>query len=101
MKFSYKAKTKEGKVQKGVIEAFSKKGALSVLEKYGFYIISLDETKKLSFFQKDIISKKVTLKDITIFTRQISVMLNSAISPVEALRSQVSQAENQEFREKI
>ena len=101
MKFSYKAKTKEGKVQKGVIEAFSKKGALNVLEKYGFYIISLDEAKKLSFFQQDIISKKVSLKDVTIFTRQISVMLNSAISPVEALRSQVSQAENQELREKI
>jgi type IV pilus assembly protein PilC len=101
MKFSYKAKTKEGKVQKGVIEAFSKQGALDVLEKYGFYIISLDETKKLSFFQQNIISKRISLKDITIFTRQLSVMLNSAISPVEALRSQVSQAENQEFREKI
>jgi len=101
MKFSYKARTKEGKVQKGMIEAFSKKGALSVLEKYGFYVTSLEETKKLSFFQQDIISKKVSLKDITVFTRQISVMLKSAISPVEALRSQVSQAENQEFREKI
>lgn len=101
MKFRYKAKTKEGKVQKGIIEAFSKKGALNVLEKYGFYIISLEEAKKLSFFQQDIISQKVSLKDITIFTRQLSVMLKSAISPVEALRSQVFQAEHQEFREKI
>jgi len=101
MKFSYKARTKEGKVQKGIIEAFSKKGALSVLEKYGFYVISLEETKKLSFFQQDIFLQKVSLKDITTFTRQISIMLKSAISPVEALRGQVSQAENQGFREKI
>jgi len=101
MKFSYKARTKEGKVQKGMIEAFSKKGALNVLEKYGFYVTFLEETKKLSFFQQDILSKKVSLKDITIFTRQLSIMLKSAISPVEALRSQVSQVENQKFREKI
>lgn len=101
MKFSYRARTKEGKVQKGMIEAFSKKGALNVLEKYGFYVTFLEETKRLGFFQKDILPKKVSLKDITIFTRQLSVMLKSAISPVEALRGQVSQAENQEFREKI
>ena len=101
MKFSYKARTKEGKVQKGIIEAFSKKGALNVLEKYGFYVTFLEETKKLGFFQQDIFTKKISLKDITIFTRQLSVMLKSAISPVEALRSQVSQAENQGLREKI
>ncbi len=101
MKFSYKARTKEGKVQKGTIEAFSKKGALSILEKYGFYTTFLEETKRLSFFQQDIFTKKVSLEDITIFTRQLSVMLKSAISPVEALRSQVSQVENQGFRENI
>ena len=101
MKFSYKARTKEGKVQKGMIEAFSKTGALSVLEKYGFYVTSLEEAKKLSFFQQEIFPQKVLLKDITVFTRQLSIMLKSAISPVEALRTQVSQAENQKFREKI
>jgi len=101
MKFSYRARTKEGKVQKGTIEAFSKKGALNVLEKYGFYVTFLEETKKLAFFQKDIFPQRISLKDITIFTRQISIMLKSAISPVEALRSQVSQADNQGFREKI
>ena len=101
MKFSYRARTKEGKVQKGMIEAFSKKGALNVLEKYGFYVTFLEETRKLGFFQRDIFPQKVSLKDVTIFTRQISVMLKSAISPVEALRSQVSQADNQGFREKI
>jgi len=101
MKFSYRARTREGKVQKGTIEAFSKKGALNVLEKYGFYVTFLEETKKLAFFQKDIFPQRISLKDITVFTRQISIMLKSAISPVEALRSQVSQADNQGFREKI
>ena len=41
MKFVYKARGKEGKGQKGVIEASSKKNALELLEKYGFYVTSL------------------------------------------------------------
>jgi len=101
MKFYYRARTKEGKIQSGTIEAFSKKGALDVLEKYGFYVTSLKEAGRATFFQQRIFLKKPSIKDITIFTRQLSVMLKSAIPPVEALRTQVSQVENPEFRETI
>ena len=101
MKFYYRARTKEGKIQSGTIEAFSKKGALDVLEKYGFYVTSLKEAGRGTFFQQRIFLKKPSIKDITIFTRQLSVMLKSAIPPVEALRTQVSQVENPEFREAI
>ena len=101
MKFYYRARTKEGKIQKGTIEAFSKKGALDVLEKYGFYVTSLRETGRGTFFQQEIFRKKPSIKDLVIFTRQFSVMLKSAIPPVEALRTQVSQVENPDFREAI
>ena len=101
MKFYYRARTKEGKIQSGTIEAFSKKGALDVLEKYGFYVTSLKEAGRGTFFQQRIFLKKPSIKDIVIFTRQLSVMLKSAIPPVEALRTQVSQVENPEFREAI
>ena len=101
MKFYYQARTKEGKIQSGTIEAFSKKGALDVLEKYGFYVTSLKEAGRGTFFQQRIFLKKPSIKDIAIFTRQLSVMLKSAIPPVEALRTQVSQAANPDFREKM
>jgi type IV pilus assembly protein PilC len=101
MKFYYQARTKEGKIQSGTIEAFSKKGALNVLEKYGFYVTSLKEAGKGTFFRQRIFQKKPSIKDLVIFTRQLSVMLKSAISPVNALRTQVSQVENPEFRETI
>ncbi len=101
MKFHYRARTKEGRIQSGMIEAFSKKGALDVLEKYGFYVTSLKEAGRATFFQQKIFTKKPSIKDIVIFTRQLSVMLKSAIPPVEALRTQVIQAENSDFREAI
>lgn len=101
MKFYYRARTKEGRIQSGVIEAFSKKGALDVLEKYGFYVTALKEAGRVTFFQQKVFAKKPSIKDIVIFTRQLAVMLKSAIPPVEALRTQVIQAENSDFREAI
>jgi type IV pilus assembly protein PilC len=101
MKFYYRARTKEGRIQSGVIEAFSKKGALDVLEKYGFYVTALKEAGRVTFFQQKIFAKKPSIKDIVIFTRQLSVMLKSSIPPVESLRTQVIQAENSDFREAI
>jgi len=101
MKFYYRARTKDGRIQSGTIEAFSKKGALDVLEKYGFYITALKEAGKVTFFQQKIFAKKPSIKDLVIFTRQLSVMLKSAIPPVESLRTQVTQAENSDFREAI
>jgi len=101
MKFSYQARTKEGKIQKGLIEASSRKEALNALEKYGLYVTSLNEEGKGGFLLKNISFGRVSSKDIVFFTRQFSVMLKSAIPPVEALRAQVAQVTSADFREKI
>lgn len=102
MKFSYKARTKEGKIQRGTIEVSSRKAALGILEKYGFYVTSLKEKGKERFLGKEIsLVRRISQKDIVIFTRQFGVMLKSAIPLVEALRAQVAQTNNSGFREKI
>lgn len=101
MRYKYKARTKKGKPRRGTIEASSEKAALYVLEKYGFYATSLRESGKEGFLGKKLSFRKISPKEIISFTRQLSVMLKSAISPVEALKSQVAQTENPIFREKI
>ena len=101
MRYKYKARTKEGKLQKGMIEASSRKGALAVLEKHGLYTTSLKEAERIGILEKKIIFRRVSSSDLVAFTRQLGVMLKSAILPVEALRAQVAQIENPDFREKI
>jgi len=101
MRYKYKARTKEGKIRKGIIEASDRKAALSLLEKYGFYTTSLKIAGKEGFLTKKLSFKRISLADITVFTRQLAVMLKSAIPPTEALGSLVIQAENSDFREKI
>ncbi len=101
MKFLYKARTKEGKIRRGVIEAVSRSAGLGILEKYGLFVTSLTESRKGNFLTKGFVLRRVSHKDIVFFTRQFSVMLKSAIPPVESLRSQVMQTTNPDLREKI
>lgn len=101
MYFKYAARTKEGKFRKGLIEASSRKDALNLLERYGLFATSLKPAGKQSFLEKKVSLKRITLKDITIFTRQFSVMLKAGISPIESLKAQIEAVENSDFREKI
>ncbi|OIO45083.1 hypothetical protein COX24_00510 [bacterium (Candidatus Gribaldobacteria) CG23_combo_of_CG06-09_8_20_14_all_37_87_8] len=104
MKFIYKARSKQGDSRKGTIGASSRKVALDLLEKNELYATSLIEAKSgfnlnlnlnLSFLNT------IGQKDKIIFTRQFAVMLKSAIPPLKALRSQVQQTRNPNFRERI
>lgn len=102
MKFTYKARTKEGKIRGGTVEASSRKDALDVLNKYGLFVTLLKEEGPKSVLKREIaFLTKVSSKDVVIFTRQFGIMLQSAIPPLEALRALVTQVENPTFREKI
>jgi len=100
MKFFYKARSKEGKEQKGEIEASSQKSALEILEKHGLYVISLQAGKKALSFNISF-GKGVSTKDLVMFTRQFSIMLKSSVPLLEALKSQVLQTTNPQLREKL
>jgi type IV pilus assembly protein PilC len=101
MKFIYNARTREGKAQKGTIEASTQKAALEILEKYGFYITNLQEEKKTGLSMEVKIFSGVSDKDLIMLTRQIGTMLKSAIPPLETLRTQVAQTDNNTLREQI
>ncbi|MDO8524061.1 MAG: type II secretion system F family protein [bacterium] len=103
MKFFYQSRTKQGEEKKGVIEADSKKTALETLEKYGFYVTLLKEEEKKRLKKNINIKipflKDVPQKEIVAFTRQLSVMLRSAIPPLQALKAMSSQMKNHKFQE--
>ncbi len=103
MKFSYQARTKQGEIQTGVIEASSREAALSILRRHGLYITFLKEEIKKPIFAKEIkiFKKKITTKDLVMFTRQLSIMFRSKIPLVEILRTLYNQTENPQLKEKI
>jgi type IV pilus assembly protein PilC len=103
MKFFYQARTKEGEIRSGTIEASSREAALSILRKHGLYITFLKEEIKRPVFAKEIkiFKKKITTKDLVLFTRQLSIMFKSKIPLVEILRTLYNQTENPELKERI
>jgi type IV pilus assembly protein PilC len=100
-KFNWEARTKTGGTQKGVIEAATVDIVEAQLKRYGFSNISIkSESKgfniKLPSFGG---GKKIDEKDLVIFTRQFSTMIDSGLPLVQCLEILASQQENKAFQE--
>ncbi len=101
MKFEYKAKTPEGEVTTGEINASSKEGATLILQNKNFYVLSLEE-KKTPFYQREIsILERIPESEVILFSEQLSIMLSSSIPLVESLQAISSQVSNDKFKEYI
>ena len=100
-KFNWEARTRTGGTQKGVIEAATVDVVEAQLRKYGFSNITIKaESKGLSFKLPTFGgSGKIDEKDLVIFTRQFSTMIDSGLPLVQCLEILASQQENKAFQE--
>ncbi len=102
MKFSYQARTKEGKIETGLIEASDRQAAAVLLQKYNIFVTSLDEqAEKKSLFQFKLFEKKVSRKDLAVFARQLAVMLESRVPVIQSLSSLAVQTNQANFKKII
>ena len=101
MQFTYQARTENGQVRTGLVEAASRENALLALQKYGLYVTYLAEEKTPFYAKKMDIFHKTGMRDVVLFARQLAIMFKSEVSLVEALRSLAEQAASRDFREKI
>lgn len=95
----YKYKTTvNGKVQKGEIEADNKQGALSKLKQKNIRVAGVKKK-----FESDFLSNKkpITERDIVIFTRQFSTMVDAGLPLVQCLEILGKQSDNPSFGEII
>src|SRR3989344_1624470 len=102
MKYSFKARTREGKIETGAIDAHSKEDAVLLLQKYNIFTTSLQEQiTKESFFKNIKFEKKISRKDLAILFRQLAVMLESRVPVVQSLASLASQTNKKNFKKVI
>jgi type IV pilus assembly protein PilC len=92
MIFSYKVKDLKGKVIEGEIEAKDQFEAINKLKLQKYTIISVNQSKR-----KKIKTGKVSLKELTIFSRQLSTLVSSSVPIVQSLSILESQVENKNF----
>ena len=102
MKYSYQARSKEGKIEIGTVEASSKESAAALLQKYNIFVTSLKEESPRAVFWKALtFTRKVSKKDLAIFSRQLAVMLESRVPVTQSLSGLAVQITKEDFREKI
>ena len=101
MKFVYQARSKEGKIEKGTVEASSKQAAAEILQKYNMIVVSLKEEKGPLFLRLRFFKKKISKKDLAIFSRQLAVMLDARIPVIQSLLSLAAQTSKSGFRDTI
>ena len=92
------AETKKGRKLKGEIEAASEQIAQAQLRKRNLKILKLKPKPKDIFANIAFMQPKVTKKDIVIFTRQFSTMIDAGLPLVQGLNILADQAENPTFR---
>ena len=84
---------------RGVVESESEEGAKELLLEREFSVLSLKERVRQSFWQESIdLFSRVPSKDLVIFARQFSVMIDSGVREVQALRILLDQTEHEKLK---
>lgn len=98
--FVYKGKNRIGNIIEGERNVRSKKELIDALEKEQIQILMIDKKKSalsIPFLGKR--KAKVTLRDITVFNRQLSVMFNAGLPITQGIGILAGQQKNKGFSE--
>ncbi len=102
MKFSYKARTKEGELQVGNIEAATREGALSILLGHDLFVLSVEPIAEGAWYGRILdFFKKVRTNDLMIFTRQFATLLASQVPLSDSLNNLYRQVSNPILKEAV
>src|SRR5437763_600266 len=104
MKLTYKAATKSGTIIHGILESKDTAEAAYFLRKKELVPVTIKE--QVTYNLETILPflKKNSLKDLILFTRQLSSMLTSGLTLIQALQilnNQMQKSSMQEIVEKI
>ncbi|MHB1151464.1 MAG: type II secretion system F family protein [Eubacteriales bacterium] len=100
--YKYEVMDKQGKLINSEIDAADYDAALNKIKDMGFVVLELKEkslSKGGSLFTKS--SKKVSLTDLSIFSRQLSAMLSAGIPVTRAIVTLSKQTQNKTLGEAL
>jgi type IV pilus assembly protein PilC len=91
--FTYTARALNGDLRTATIEAPNRDEVVAQLRKQRLNVVKIDEAKQAANTQKKK-GGKISMRDIVIFTRQFSTMINAGLPLVQALDILAKQSEN-------
>lgn len=95
MLFIYKAVTREGAETSGDIEAQNQDSAINALQRSGLVVVSVRSADKKNLFEFDFnIFNRVSVKEISIISRQIATLLDAHVPALKTFRLIATETEN-------
>lgn len=102
MKFKYQARNKNGEMQVGFVDAPTQDNAASVLTSHDLYVLSIESMEKEGFKERVFgFINRVKAKDLMLFTRQFSTLIESEMPLDDALRALWKQTKNPILKEAV
>jgi type IV pilus assembly protein PilC len=99
--YLWKGKNSYGEKRKGEVEAPDQAGALAQVKRLRITDITVKEKPKDIFENISIFKPKVTGKDIVVFTRQLSTMINAGLPLVQGIEILSKQQDNPTFKKTL
>ena len=102
MQFKYTARPASGELQTGKVEAMSRDATLNILSQHGLFVLEIVQASADHWYDSFAsYFNRVKSKDLVIFTRQFSTLLESKISLGDSLRTLYKQTGNLHLKEVI
>jgi len=102
MKFRYNARTQQGELQTGFVEATNREAAAGILTGHNLFVLSLESSEKRHRY--DFITgifNRVKISDLMIFTRQFATLMESKVPLNTVLKILYKQTNNQILKEAV
>jgi len=101
-KFNYKARTKDGELQVGNVEAANREGAVAILLTHELFVLSIEPVVDDVWYNRIVeFFKRVKTQDLMIFTRQFATLLASQVPLSDSLSSLYKQTSKVVLKEAI
>src|SRR5580704_1309176 len=102
MKFKYQARTKNGEMQVGFVEAGSKDGAIQILSSHDLFVLKVESAQSVSPIDRvNAFLGKPRRKDMIIFSRQLATLLEARLPLNNALKILSQQTQNAALKKGI
>jgi type IV pilus assembly protein PilC len=95
--FTYTARALNGDLRTATIDAPNRDEVIAQLRKLRLNVVKIDEKKEADKKKKK--GGKISMRDIVIFTRQFSTMINAGLPLVQALDILAKQSENKALKD--
>src|SRR5690348_18325777 len=95
--FTYTARALNGDLRTATIDAPSRDEVVAQLRRQRLNVVKIDEAAQAANKKKA--SGKISMRDVVIFTRQFSTMINAGLPLVQALDILAKQSENKALKD--